>query len=170
MSSVFFLFIIFTVSFPAFSISKAEVVGTWRWSSAGCRDANLSMSSHRPIPDTSQNPDFISEATFVFNQDDSASMDFKQAGESQRYDGTFRIDDGNKVILVGSTEGETFDWPLMVVNNNSRLAVVRCESDLQQEKENTPNINQAEMDEKIKTLRKICGGQNKCFVYLIGKI
>ena len=172
LSVIFLLFFAYMLAFPAFSLSKSELVGTWVWSSIGCRDSNLSTSSHRPIADNNQNPGLISEATFVFNSNDSAELDFVQAGDSVNLEGTFEIVSNGDVVNMIPTgkdrSDESAKFKLNVVNNDTRLAVVRCMSDYEREKK-IPDMDQDEIDKKMEVLRNTCG-ENRCFVYLIGKV
>ena len=165
---IFLLLCSCLVSVPAFSLSKKKLVGTWVWSSIGCRDTDLSTSSHQPIADNNQNPDLISEATFVFNSNDSASMDFVQDGEQVSLSGTYEIVSNGDVVNLIPRDAPNVKFKLNVVNNNTRLAVVNCQADYEKERE-VPDVDQGEIDEKIRTLRRICGN-NRCFVYLIGKV
>ena len=172
LSTIFLLFCAYMLAFPAFSLSKSELVGTWTWSSIGCRDSNLSTSSHRPIADNNQNPDLVSEATFVFNSNGSASMNSVQGGDSINLGGTFEIvSNGNVVNMIPTGKDrsdESAKFKLNVVNDGTRLAVVRCPSDYEREKK-IPDMDQGEIDQKIEVLRNTCG-ENRCFVYLIGKV
>ena len=147
------------ISLPAFSITQDELVGTWEWSGAGCRDTNLSESSHvhKPVSTTPSNIDW---ATFVFNSDGSAELTFSQDDQDQAMNGQFEIiDNGQKVELREADSGAPFSLQSL----GEWLVVAEC-------REYAPQTADEDMLQDLQNkVEEICGS-NKCFVYMVGKV
>ena len=154
------------ISLPAFSVTKDELVGTWEWSGAGCRDTDLSESSHVP-QSTSVTPDSIDNATFVFNNDDTATMNFSQSGEPHNFNGQFAIN-GDTVTMY-TTQEERDAGGFQLTYSGGWLMVVRCKSHYEQVIREENQQNNPDIQRSIDAIENTCGS-NSCFVYMVGKV
>ena len=112
----FLLFSCFLLSHSAF----ADVVGTWIYSGSGCRNESLDPESHRSKAPDNENP--VSEATFTFKNDGTASMDaIFEDGEKSREVGTYSLR-GNELIIP-----EWQDVEIRVMGN--RIVIKDSEGD-----------------------------------------
>ena len=101
-----FLFIIFLIfmSLPAFSDTASDVVGKWIYSGSVCRNESLDYRTHRSKAPSGENS--VTEATFIFKSDGSASMDATfDDGERHQGVGSYSLE-GNQIIIPELQDAE----------------------------------------------------------------
>lgn len=125
----------------------SDVVGTWAWNAAGCRDSSLSVSSHISRP-KSDGQTGVKASVLKLNSDGSASMviqfsDTKKNNET----GSYRMQ-GNKVIIMDPKQSDTEPALVLHIVGDELL------------------INEAEIEGYSNTACK----DGYYFVYVFGKV
>ncbi len=90
----FLLIVLILLPFSAFS----DVVGTWAWNAAGCRDQSLSADSHKSRA-KSDGQAGVTASVLKLNSDGSASMVTQFSKEVENETGTYKIQDDRVIIF-----------------------------------------------------------------------
>ena len=138
----FLLVFLAVLPFSAFS----DVVGTWAWNAAGCRDSSLSVDSHISRP-KSDGQTGVKASVLKLNSDGSASMVIQFSETAENETGSYRIQD-NRVIIMDPSVSESEPALVLHIVGDELL------------------INEAEIEGFSNTVCK----QGYYFVYVFGKV
>ena len=138
----FLLVFLAVLPFSAFS----DVVGTWAWNAAGCRNSSLSVDSHISRP-KSDGQTGLKASVLKLNSDGSASMVIQFSETTQNETGSYRIQD-NRVIIMDPSVSESEPALVLHIVGDELL------------------INEAEIEGQSNTACK----QGYYFVYVFGKV
>lgn len=139
----FLLVALIVLPFSAFS----DVVGTWAWNAAGCRDSALSVDSHISRP-KSDGRTGLKASVLKLNSDGSASMVIEFSDTTKNNEtGSYRVEN-NKVIIMDPKVSDTEPALVLHIVGDELL------------------INEAEIEGQSNTACR----DGYYFVYVFGKV
>ncbi len=137
-----FLIGLMGLSFATFGFAQ-DVVGTWTWVAAGCRDSSLSSSSHI-TKSKKNNPFQIKASVLTLRGDGSAAMTIEVEDQVQNETGTYTVKN-NRVVV---------NDPKLSEDDNPVLLMDIVDGDLLLVEKHTV----------------VCGGSNQTYVYVFSNV
>ena len=139
-----FLIGLMGLSFSTFGFAQdMDVVGTWTWVAAGCRDSSLSASSHI-TKSKKNNPFQIKASVLTLRDNGSAAMTIEVEDRVQSETGTYTVENDRVVV----------NDPKMSEDDNPVLLMDIVDGDLLLVEKHTV----------------VCGGSNQTYVYVFSNI